>query len=389
MANRNEDASRTPAALTIEDRAGTPFTVNPRIRDVSRLGRQTLKTFMYRTAPLEVGWDVTYRCNAKCTYCTNWTSDYPIMPLDKVETLIRRVARMGTFQMSLSGGEPLTRKDIVEIVAMVKRYGMRCSAVSNGSLGREELYRGLMEAGLNSLAFSLDGATKESHERFRHGTNFEKLIKSIETCVRLKKEHGYATRISTNTVLTNSNVEEIPKIAALVRSLGLKDFKFQPVWKQHFVDEHLKHSQGDDFNDVYGFTKENEGLLERAVTLIREAGASNHPDFTDRIADFYMGTERARSIPCYAMRAFIFIDADGNIFPCGKVHEKLGNILEDGWDDPAKMFDKPENAKLMRDLTAQKCGGCAAVAYMERNMLLESIKNPKKLAKIVAERVMR
>jgi AdoMet-dependent heme synthase len=360
-----------------------------RLRDLARLGRQTLKTFAHRPAPLEVGWDVTYRCNARCAYCTNWTTNYPVMPLAKVAALIERVARMGTFQMSLSGGEPLTRKDIVDIVTMVKSAGMRCSVVSNGSLGREELYRRLMQAGLDSITFSLDGASKEAHERFRHGTSFEKVLSSIRTCVDLKEKDGYPTRVSTNTVLTNANVDEIPKIAALVRAMGVQDFKFQPVWRQHYVPEHLKHRQEDDFNDVYGFTRENEALLERAVRLIREVGASNHPDYTDRIGDFYRGTDRARAVPCYALRAFLFIDADGNVFPCGKVQEKLGNILDDGWEDPIAMLDTPANATLIRSLTAQECGGCAAVCYMERNLLLESMKSPRKLARVVATRVLR
>jgi hypothetical protein len=43
----------------------------------------------------------------------------------------------------------------------------------------------------------------------------------------------------------------------------------------------------------------------------------------------------------------------------------------------------------MHDLAEQKCGGCAAIAYMERNILMESIKSPRKLAKVVASRVAR
>jgi len=357
---------------------------------MTRLGRQAIKTFLWKTAPLEVGWDVTYRCNARCAYCTNWTSHHPVMPLEQARTLVRRVAQLGTFQMSLSGGEPLTRKDIVPIVREIRAAGMRCAIVSNGSLGREALYRELMEAGVNTLVFSLDGASRETHEKFRHGTSFEKLIESIETCMRLIATHGFPTRVSTNTVLTNSNVEEIPKIAELVRSLGVKDFKFQPVWRQHYTREHLDHLTGDDFNDVYGFTRDNEPLLARAVELIRAAGSSNDPDFTERIPDFYLGTPRAKELPCYALRAFLSIDAEGNVMPCGKVQHKLGNILDDRWEqDPGAMFETDEARCLKRDLAAQKCGGCAAVAYMERNFLMESIKNPRKLARIVASRVAR
>jgi radical SAM protein with 4Fe4S-binding SPASM domain len=358
--------------------------------DIARLARQTLKVFRWRTAPLEVGWDVTYRCNARCTYCTNWTSHYPIMPLADAYKVIERLARLGTFQISLSGGEPLTRKDIVDIVRRIREAGMRCALVSNGSLGTEALYRALMDAGLNALVFSIDGATRETHERFRRGTSFEKLIASIETCVRLVEQNRYPTRIATNTVLTNENVEEIPRIAALLRGLGVEDFKFQPVWKQHFTREHLTHVTGDDFNEVYGFTRENRPLLDRAVQLLRETGSSNHPDFTDRIPDFYLGTERARSIPCYALRAFLSVDAEGNVLPCGKVQHRLGNILDDAWEErPDAMFETPETRALMKDLAMQKCGGCAAVAYMERNILMESVRSPRKLAQIVAKRVLR
>ena len=310
---------------------------------MARLGVQALKVFRWKTAPLEVGWDVTYRCNARCEYCSNWTSHHPVMPLDDARKLIERVARLGTFQMSLSGGEPLTRKDIVQIVRAIREAGMRCALVTNGSLGREPLYRELMEAGVSGLVFSLDGASRETHERFRHGTSFDKLVESIQTCTRLVATHGFPTRISTNTVLTNSNVEEIPRIAQLVRSLGVKDFKFQPVWRQHYTREHLDHVTGDDFNDVYGFTLGNEPLLARAVELILASGSSNDRDFTDRIPDFYLGTARAKELPCYALRAFLAIDAEGNVMPCGKVQHKLGNLLDDRWEqDPGAMFETAE-----------------------------------------------
>lgn len=382
------------------------------VGSLARLGRQVAKSYAWHSAPLEVGFDVTYRCNAHCSYCTNWTTDYPNLPLDRIAVLVDRVKRLGTFQMSLSGGEPLMRKDIVDIVALVKGAGMRCSLVTNGSISREDLYQALMEAGIDAIAFSLDGATKESHERFRHGTSFERLIRSISTCMRLKEENGYRTRISTNTVLTNANVDEIPGIAALVHSLGVKDFKFQPVWKQHFTSEHLGHSTeghreedrprhvpdlpivADEakvsFNDYYGFTRENEALLARAVASIREVGSANDPDFTDLIPDFYLHTPRARAVTCFAGRAFLFIDADGNVRPCGKVEMKFGNILDDQWEaDPSAMFETEEARRLKHHAASQECGGCTAVAYMERNMLLDAVKHPTRLSKIVARRVMR
>jgi MoaA/NifB/PqqE/SkfB family radical SAM enzyme len=360
------------------------------IGELARVGKQVAKALLWRTAPVEVGWDVTYRCNARCTYCTNWTTDHPVMPMEAVRKLVDRVARLGTFQMSLSGGEPLTRKDIVEIVGLIRASGMRCAIVSNGSLGRRELYKDLLDAGLDSLVFSLDGASKESHERFRRGTSFEKVIRSIQTCQELIAEHGYRTRIATNTVLTSSNVDEIPKIAELVRSLGIRDFKFQPVWRQHYTAEHLAHPTGDDFNDVYGFPPEKADILAKAVESIRQCGASNLPEFTDRFADFYLGTDRGREITCYALRAFLAIDAEGNVFPCGKVDEPIANILEDRWEhDPAAMFAGERVQTLMRDLAAQKCGGCAAVAYMERNLMIRSLADPRGLAQIVSRRLLR
>jgi radical SAM protein with 4Fe4S-binding SPASM domain len=381
------------------------------LRNITRLGKQVALSYLGYSAPLEVGWDVTYRCNAHCSYCTNWTTDYPNMPLDKVAVLVDRVRRLGTFQMSLSGGEPLMRKDIVEIVELIKGAGMRCSLVTNGSISREPLFRALMEAGIDTIAFSIDGATKETHERFRQGTSFERLIRSIETCVRLTREHGYATRLSTNTVLTNANVQEIPRIAELIRSLGLKDFKFQPVWRQHYTREHLGHStdgqqgaNGDpkrslpiadsegrvSFNDYFGFTRENEALLTEAVAAIRDVGSANDSDFTTLIPDFYLHTPRAKAVQCFAGRAFLFIDADGNVCPCGKVEKRFGNILDDEWEeDPSAMFETPAARSLKREVACQSCGGCTAVAYMERNLLLASVTHPARLGRVVARRVLR
>jgi AdoMet-dependent heme synthase len=357
---------------------------------IAKLGVQVARSHLGQTAPLEVGWDYTYRCNARCAYCTNWSTDYPVMPLPQARELIDRVRRLGAFQMSLGGGEPLTRGDLPEIVSAIKKAGMRAAITTNGTILSAEIYRALFSAGLDSLTFSLDGATKESHERFRHGCSFDRLLRAIRLCQGLRRDEGHRVRLSTNTVLTNKTVREIPQIAALVRSLGIEDFHFQPVWRQHYTTAHLGHRIGGDFDEVYGFTGENDALLEEAMELIAAAGSSNDPDYTALFADFYRGTARARSLTCFAGRAFLFIDADGNVRPCGTVPETFGNLLEDRYaEDPALLFRGPGPAQIKEDAAAQRCGGCASVCYMERNILMGALVRPDKLLRVVRKRVLR
>jgi radical SAM protein with 4Fe4S-binding SPASM domain len=191
-------------------------------------------------------------------------------------------------------------------------------------------------------------------------------------------------------VLTNRNVGDVLRIAERVRSLGIDDFHFQPVWKQHFVPEHLKHSVLDNFNDVFGFTKGNRALLEEAARLIELARSSNDPAYTALFADFYLGTERAKAIECWAGRAFLFIDADGNVRPCGSVPDTFGNILAPDFESTfEERFESHRARELKRQLAKQSCGGCASVCYMERNILMETTRDPVKLVGVVRKRLLR
>jgi MoaA/NifB/PqqE/SkfB family radical SAM enzyme len=115
----------------------------------------------------------------------------------------------------LTGGEPLLRPDIFEIARYGTQKGLRMVMAPNGTLITEKTAREMVESGIQRISISLDGAAKESHDRFRQVEGaFDGAIRGIE----LAKQAGVEFQI--NTTITKQNLEQIPKIQELAVKLG-------------------------------------------------------------------------------------------------------------------------------------------------------------------------
>jgi len=85
-----------------------------------------------RHLPLFVSWELTNRCNLKCRYCDVWKLNSEELPTDTVLSMVDELKNLGTKFISFTGGEPLLRKDIDEILSHCKTNGLYASLNSNG-----------------------------------------------------------------------------------------------------------------------------------------------------------------------------------------------------------------------------------------------------------------
>jgi 12,18-didecarboxysiroheme deacetylase len=160
-----------------------------------------------------VVWNMTRRCNLKCLHCYSNSRDrrYPgELTTAEARAMIADLAAFGAPVLLFSGGEPLTRPDLVELAQFAVDSGMRAVISTNGTLITPAIARALKEVGLSYVGVSLDGI-EATHDRFR-GTPgaFAAALQGIRTCRDLGIKVGVRFTIS------RRNAADVPAIFDLL-----------------------------------------------------------------------------------------------------------------------------------------------------------------------------
>ena len=330
----------------------------------------------FHVAPIWVTFDLTWNCNCRCDYCNYWRENHIDLPTKQVKKIVENIKKMGVMYLGLSGGEPLLRKDIIEIVGFGKELGMYVGLNTNGTIGKEDVYSGLMAKGIDTICFSIDGARASTHERYRKHCSFQKVIHSIQTAVGIRNKGQFRTKISTNTVVHRGNVDELEEISQLRSKLGIDRNNFQPVWIRDIDDE---------FRSKVGFDARDKELLEKVRGTLERLPDGNLKGYNDLLPDYYTNYKKVREIECFAGRAFAYIDPHGILYPCSILLEPLGSLSEGNYKLTLRSSKTKE---ILRKAAAQKCRGCSMVCYMERNIMLNNVFNPLMLREILLKRYM-
>lgn len=181
---------------------------------------------------------LTSRCNIKCKICNVWKQDSgEEMPTDVVKGLFDQAIGMGIKTIYMTGGEAFLRKDIFELIDYAARPGIIVTVNTNGSFITDEFARKIVSSKLSCINFSLDGATPKTHNAIRGEHVFEKAVKAIEHINYHKKMLKRDDCLSgvnrlyvvITSVITKSNLDELPQLVNLAESLHCCNICFQPL----------------------------------------------------------------------------------------------------------------------------------------------------------------
>src|SRR5882672_9317517 len=174
---------------------------------------------MPQRRPLTLIAELSYQCPLHCPYCSN--------PLDiggqryrrelKTEDWIRtfrEARRLGVLQLALTGGEPMLRRDLVELCAAARDAGLYSSLITGGTLFTRERAEALESAGLDHVQISIQSPNAEDNDRIAGNRSFEKKI----AAARLAKELDFPLTI--NCVLHRQNLDRIEELLDLALDLG-------------------------------------------------------------------------------------------------------------------------------------------------------------------------
>ena len=168
-----------------------------------------------RLVPRRIVIETIFGCNAACGMCViNHPTDRPkgIMPLDKFQDLVDRLApyRDSVEMFDLFGlGEPLIDPHIVERIAYVKAAGFRnLSFSTNAHLLSAERARALLDVGLDTVIFSIDGFSRETHEAVRIRTDYDRVVANCIEMIRQRDAGNFKTRFVVRFVRQDLNAHE-------------------------------------------------------------------------------------------------------------------------------------------------------------------------------------
>jgi len=311
--------------------------------------------------PLVLSWNFTRRCNLKCAHCyINATTQELADELTTEESkrLIDQICEVSRPLLILSGGEPLLRSDVYEIISYGASKGLKMGLGSNGSLIDDAAARRLKDAGITTVSISLDSHIPEQHDEFRGVAGaWEKAVGAIKAL----RENGVLVQV--NTTVTQQNYDQIDDIMSLAESLGVENFHL------FFL---VPTGRGAKIADISPAKYESmiKTVFAKAARHKLNVRPSCAPQFM-RIAK-NMGLDMRQWIRgCIAGLYYCRVYANGDITPCPYLPIKLGNIREKSFKE---IWFGSDMFKALRDFNALKgkcgiceyklvCGGCRARAY--------------------------
>ncbi len=165
-----------------------------------------------------VVWNVGRRCNLRCVHCYSHSRDVDYsgeLSHKEGKALIDDLAEFGSPVMLFSGGEPLMRPDIFELIEHAVQQKMRAVVSTNGTLITEEVAARLKDAGLSYVGISLDGL-EETNDRFRGVKGaFSQALQGVRNCL------SCGVKVGLRFTMTRANYGDVPGILDLIEKEGI------------------------------------------------------------------------------------------------------------------------------------------------------------------------
>jgi len=184
--------------------------------------------------PLALHLEVVAACNLSCSHCFAGVlprQEHPLA-LNELDSLFGQMAALGTYRLGLTGGEPLLRKDLFQILDLALKHGLCPCVTTNGLLITEEIAREFGRRELVWLNVSLEGASAQTNDPIRGLDTFRRVVERV----RILRQHSRFTLAFT---IMSSNVHEVRACAALAEELGASTAVFRPLYPVGVARHHL------------------------------------------------------------------------------------------------------------------------------------------------------
>jgi len=321
-----------------------------------------------------VAWEVTRSCNLSCVHCRSSSHFGPYsQELDTIKgkEILDQIREVGRPMIILTGGEPLLRKDIFLLAGYGTERGLRMVIGTNGTLITPDIAKEIRDSGIKRVSVSLDGATKERHDKFRQVNGaFDMAMKGI-SCLREAE-----IEFQINTTVTKYNVSELEGILELSIRLGAiahHIFLLVPTGRaRNMARQEL---------DVHEYEATLRWFYRQQNIIPLQLKATCAPQYyrilkQESHNEGQNGATKTSGLNavtrgCLAGISYCFISHDGIVQPCGYLEVNSGDLgdssFSDIWNDSSVFSDLRNftkyKGKCGKCMYITVCGGCRARAY--------------------------
>ncbi|MBI2836096.1 MAG: radical SAM protein [Chloroflexi bacterium] len=283
-----------------------------------------------------VQWHLTERCNLRCLHCYQKAAKDELsfeeicQAIQDIKDTVEGWGRQYDVQISPSlhftGGEPVVRRELFDVLTYARSLGFSLSLMSNGTLIAEDIARRIKEAGVNDIQVSLEGL-EDVHDRIRGKGSFERALRGIRYLV------SEGLDININFTLSRVNADQMEGLTVLAEDLGVGAVTFSRL---------VACGRGEELAAEMLTPLELADLYRKA----RDLGASHRVEVFSSDPLFTL-SEIGEEIPqtdfpiggCAAGMYGVTITSDGSVMPCRRMDFSIGNIrnqsLRELWQSPA------------------------------------------------------
>jgi AdoMet-dependent heme synthase len=328
----------------------------------------------FAKAPFLVIWETTQACALACKHCRAsarpWRDPRELSTVEGRQ-LIQQIAEMGTPLLVFSGGDPLNRPDLLELIRCAKEHGLRTATIPAATPSLDEAaIVGLKEAGLDQMALSIDFPHPGLHDEFRRTPGaFEKSMKAARWA------HDAELPLQINTTVCGQTVPHLGRMAQLVEWL---DAVF---WEVFFLipmgrGKDLQALSGSQCESLFGTLYDAQKKGRFVVKVTEAPHYRRHVYMRERLGQGRSLLGEAIQMPARltqsegpghtiglaprgvnAGKGFLFVSHTGEIFPSGFLPMASGNVRT---HDVANVYRHDIAFRTLRDpgFLKGRCGEC-------------------------------
>lgn len=307
------------------------------------------REYLYKNPRLTyLFFELTNACNLSCLHCGSnaCPQNHTYLPVDLIKTVLTQVSEAfspSSIMICLSGGEPLLHPSLFEIIEYAKKCGFSCGMTTNGTLIDQTLAKKLVDSGIDSVTFSVDGL-EDTHDWFRNKSgSFRKAVDGIQNLIQYSKGK-IITQITT--VVHKRNFHQLDDMFHLVCATGVDSWRainLEPIGRALDNSELLLDSM--QFRQLLSFIRQKRYAITTPIDVTY--GCSHY------LSEELEKTVRDHYFLCGSGILVASILCNGDIYSCMDIERRpelvQGNVYTDNfvdvWYNRFQAFRKDRSAE--------------------------------------------
>ena len=292
-------------------------------------------------------------CNLHCQTCDG-PDQTDMLALDRIRLTLDSAKSKKIRQVYLTGGEPLIREDIYDIISYARICGLHTNMTTNGTLVDGSVVDKLYLAGLNNVSLSLDG-TAECNDFIRGSGVYDRVIQTMELF-----QSRLSRMVSVLFTISRVNYRTIPDVIAVIRKFGVRKLNFN-TFDPSYLSKGLEEKK-----EIFWIPEEEikclSVILSQSMRIAVNLGVTiPSAGYLKNIIRYFKGEPIIPQYGCQIPATSTIVEANGEVDGCWKLNTGL-SVHHQGMDT---IWDSHEYRKLVDSAQNSECPGCMFACYSE------------------------